>query len=155
MLKFLFVIVAIGRILVDESLGCNEVNKYASAIMTDQNSILVADKSFWQKKENSGDLTLLISAAYGCIPFNAYFYATQIKDAPEKIFVVDRRFFKVGGENAKGCSEYQKVCDLVYNTYQRFNNDDDTQVTKEGRFVLFKNKKFLVIVAEAPNDKEP
>lgn len=98
---------------------------------------------------------LLISTACGCLPFNAYFYATQINDATEKIFIVDRRFFKDNGDNAKGCNGYQKVCDLVFHTYKQYNYDDDFQVRKEGRFVFFKSKKFVVVVANAPNNKEP
>lgn len=100
-------------------------------------------------------MPLLISVAFGCVPFNTYFYETQIPNEPEKIFIVDRRFFKANAVNAVDCKEYKKVCEYVYMTYQIFNIDNDFQVLKEGRFTLFKTKKFLVIVAKAPNTKEP
>lgn len=100
-------------------------------------------------------MPLLISVAFGCVPFNSYFYETQIQNEPEKIFILDRRFFNANAVNAVECKEYKKVCDYVYTTYQIFNVDNDFQVLKEGRFTLFKTKKFLVIVAKAPNTKEP
>lgn len=98
---------------------------------------------------------LLITVAFGCVPFNDYFYETQVGNETERIFVIDRRFFKDGAVNAKRCNDYGGVCDLVFRTYQRFNNPNDFQVHKEGRFVLFKTKKFLVVVAKPPNTREP
>lgn len=100
-------------------------------------------------------VSLLISVAYGCIPINTYFYETQVPNEPEKIFVVDRRFFRANAVNAGDCKEYKKVCDYVYLKYQIYNDDNDFQVLKEGRLTFFKTKKFLVVVAKAPNTKEP
>lgn len=56
MLKVLLVIVtvAVGSFFVKESIGCSDVNKYATSVITDQNSIFVADKKFWESQENSG-----------------------------------------------------------------------------------------------------
>lgn len=55
MQKVLFLVMLVTNLMVDKSLGCREVNKYAEAIMTSQNSILIASKKFWESQANAGE----------------------------------------------------------------------------------------------------
>ena len=99
MLKVMLVIVFIGSILVEESFGCEGVNKYAESIMTNQNSILVASKKFWDSQENAGECgDKQVYCDYFYTEFRAYidslepFFSSKMsafKTEKYAIFIID------------------------------------------------------------------